>query len=482
MVFSSQGFSVSLCLRGSKLKSVLAAVCIVLLATTTASSQVPVVAYDGVEIFCHVLKHFHLEPIPNIENLGRYPAEETLIVVFGDLTPLDAISQQTDWKNVAVLIASDRATGRIEKFGNKADDFRIVNSHLARWNLIIGGAEVRQPEADAYQHNPRCPMLKPEPASAGHPIFRNVRQGLATNRPSFLSRWQSDLHMLASFPENCTTHPQLADWKRYEPNYVYGTPADDAQRTLILAGHGVFMNGMLVQADNDNFRFAVNAVRWLCEGTEGAKRKYALMIHEGKAISSFDLPLTGVPEIPINKLLHEIEAQGLLNRFLEEQVGWHNVLRFLILAATTCLLFYGMYRLFITRHTQENVPLIVGILPPPAPGRPLLQQRQLELLTQNNLWEPAQTLARQWFLDHADVEAPLWDEADQAPPSGQFRGGWLARMALARRVRRLWDFAVRDPSQRVTRREFHRLTILLQNLTAAVQDGQLAFAAQNRDR
>jgi hypothetical protein len=452
---------------------------IILLCATTASAQVPVVAYDGVEIFCHVLKHFQLEPIPNIDDLRRYPAEETLIVVFGDLTPLDAIRQQVDLNNVAVLIASDRATGRIERIGNNPENIRIVDSQLAPWNLIIGGAQVRQPEADAYQGKPRCPMLKPDP---GHPVFRNLRQGLATNGPSYLNSWQSDLHLLAEFPGNCTTNPKQADWKRHDPGYIYGTRGDDQQRTLILAGHGVFMNGMLVQADNDNFRFAVNAVRWLREGPAGAKRKYALMIHEGKALASFDLPLTGMPDIPINKVLHEIEAQGLLNKFLEEQVGWHNVLRFLILAATTCLLVYGMYRLFLTRHTQENVPLIVGILPPPAPGRPLLQQRQLELLSQDNLWEPAQTLARQWFLDHADVEAPLWDEADQAPPDCQFRGGWLARMSLARQVRRLWDFAVRDPARRVTLREFRRLTDLLQTLTAAVQDGRLTFAAQNGGR
>jgi hypothetical protein len=452
--------------------------CVILFSATTVSAQVPVVAHDGVEIFCHVLKHFQLEPITSIDDLRKYPAEETLIVVFGDLTPLDAIRQQIDLKNVAVLIASDRGTGRIEKFGNKADDFRIVDSRLAPWNLIVSGAQVRQPEADAYQGKTRCPLLKPGQLSQEHPAFRNLRQGLATNGPSFLSRWQSDLDPLAPFPENCTTYPKLADWKRHEPAYIYGTSANDQQRTLILAGHGVFMNGMLAQSDNDNFRFAVNAVRWLRESPAGAKRKYALMIHEGKAIASFDLPLTGMPEIPINKLLHEIETQGLLNRFLEEQVGWHNVLRFLILAATTCLLIYGMYRLFLTRHSQENVPLIVGILPPPAPARPLLQQRQLELLTQNNLWEPAQTLARQWFLDHADVEAPLWDEADQSPPSCRYRGGWLARMSLARQVRSLWDFAVRDPSQRVTWREFRQLTELLQTLTAAVQDGRLAFAAK----
>ena len=45
--------------------------------------------------------------------------------------------------------------------------------------------------------------------------------------------------------------------------------------------HGIFMNGML-GLDTDNFTFARNCVEWL---SEKGKRKYALLIEEGRVMT-----------------------------------------------------------------------------------------------------------------------------------------------------------------------------------------------------
>ena len=49
---------------------------------------------------------------------------------------------------------------------------------------------------------------------------------------------------------------------------IYGSPsqAPPGERMLIIANQGVFMNGMMVQEDNDNFQFAWNAVGRLGQG------------------------------------------------------------------------------------------------------------------------------------------------------------------------------------------------------------------------
>jgi hypothetical protein len=450
------------------------------LSSTSISAQDAVVAYNGSEIFCHVLKHLKLEPINRIEDLDRFPTDETMIVIFGDLSAFSAVRQHApNLDDYAWLLASDRPTGRLVPSRQKNEGARVVGSHLGPWNLVIPGTEVNQRPESAFRRLPRCPLLK-EGLDAKHPIFRGLNRGLATNAPSYLVSPESSLHLLASFSSDCFAFDN-ADLRRPHTGYIFGTPAASKSRTLVVAGHGVFMNGMLAQFESDNFLFAVNAVRWLRDSPQG-KRKYALMIHDRRVIDSFDLPLTAPPQLPlppvqvINRMLRELEDEGIFHRFLEEAIGWPTVLRLALLIGTSGLLLYGFYRLFLTRHLHEHVPLIVGFTPAP-PDRPVTQQRQLELLAQDNLWEPAQALARQWFLDHAGIDAPLWDEAAMTPvPAARYRAGWWTRQKLAQQIRELWSFAVRDPAQRVTLREFGRLTEVLQALTGAFQAGRLTFA------
>lgn len=448
----------------------------------SARAQEPVVAFEGSEIFCHILKHFKLEPIAAIEDLAKHSPDEALIIVFGDLTKLDEIENLVDHVDqFPQLLACDRATTRFATL--KQPEFRRFREPVnGPWNMQISGLEVRQSEETAYQGKSRCPFLLVDQLDVSHPVLRGVVQGIATNRPSVLHSLRHDLRRLAEFPPDCRSiDGRRLNLRDSSAGYIFCSKDDVQHKLLFLAGHGVFMNGMLAQFDNDNFVFAANTIRWLREGPQG-KRQYALMIHDGRVIDSFDLPLTAPAKLPmppihvINRMLRELENERVFHRFLEETVGWETILRLVLIAVSVALLAYGFYRLLSTRLYQEAVPLVVGLTPPLASARPVLQQRQLELLAQDNLWEPAQALARQWFLDHAGVNPPLWDEADHAaPPTAAYRTGWLERRKLDRQVAALWAYALRDPSRRVSVAEFERLSSMLNELTHALARGALTF-------
>jgi hypothetical protein len=451
----------------------------VFIGSSHAQAPVPVVPFEGSEIFCHILRHFKFAPIASIEALPNYAAEETLIVVFGDLTPLEEIAKHAANANLegyAVLLASDRRSGNYVRTDVNSG-WRWVETKLKPWRLKIEGSEVQVAEEQAYKSRPFNPFLKREHTSSNHPIFRGLSTGLATNRPSYVASEDSDLLLLAGFPSSAVADRQLLRNASAMTGYIFGSTADADSRTLVLAGHGVFMNGMLAQEDNDNGLFTINTVRWL-RGPENA-RKYALMIHDGRVVDSFDLPLTELPNMPlppvqvINQMLRELENEGIVNRFLEEVIGWPWVLRIAIMVGTLGLFMYGFYRLFPMRYRFETTPLIVGAPVASPTTLSLLRERQWELLMQDNLWEPAQTLARQWFLDHAGVHAPLWDGADPSPPSFDIKGGWIARRRLVQQIHGLWGFAIRDPSQAVSRQEFDRLTAILTALNDAVRSGRL---------
>jgi hypothetical protein len=444
----------------------------------SAPAQEPMVAYDGVEIFCHFLHHLKFEPLAAIDELRNVEADEMLIVVFGDLGPLHTVIKAVDDPRAyAWLVASELPAGRLQPDRVRKETVRLVGSPLEVWKLLVRGAEVIQQPQAAYQQNPRCPLLK-DGLDPQHPIFRGIKTGLATNRPSYLQSHESDLFLLAGFDASCRA-ADGSDLQREHLGYIFGTRGDSLQRVLIVAGQGMFINGMLAQLDNDNALFTLNALRWLKDG----RRKYALVIHNrGEVVQRYDLPLMAPLKVPmpplaaLNQMVREFQQERILQRVLRDEVGAENVLRFALLAATIALVLYGAKRLLGGRHAQETVPLVIGatgLVPAP---RSLMQQRQQELLLQDNLWESAQALARQWFFEHAGIEAPWWDQAASVRrPAFQAHAGWLARQALGRRVEQLWGYATRDPSQRVPLKEFRRLLDLEQALNRAVAEGRLAF-------
>ena len=54
---------------------------------------------------------------------------------------------------------------------------------------------------------------------------------------------------------------------------------------LLLPDHSVFINSMMLQNDNANFRFAQNTVRWL---TNNGTRRRVLFLDDGDVVKKFD--------------------------------------------------------------------------------------------------------------------------------------------------------------------------------------------------
>ena len=205
----------------------------------------------------------------------------------------------------------------------------------------------------------QCPVLKDFPK---HPLFKDLHKGLATNRPSYLSGNGSELQRLVSFPADCA--PPLPT----DAGYVFASAKDTplGGRAVILAGQGVFLNGMLIQPDNDNLAFAWNTIQWLAMGPKGP-REFALFIDEGKVIDNFALPLKTFGSVPIppiqviNRMIRGLEEENIINRMLTENVGKEPYLRGLLLLGSLVVLILGAYRIMKNRYRLDSgVPLIVG--------------------------------------------------------------------------------------------------------------------------
>ena len=76
---------------------------------------------------------------------------------------------------------------------------------------------------------------------------------------------------------------------------VHEAAARPESRVLVLSDQSVFINGMMLQPDNDNFDFAYNCVNWL---TGPGQRKQVLLLDQGIAITSFDVPVKWVLDGP----------------------------------------------------------------------------------------------------------------------------------------------------------------------------------------
>ncbi len=276
------------------------------------------VPFAGTEAFGHILHSFNFKPISKIEEA---PPEKTLLIVFGNL----GVLRQMDLDKFreaggAVLLASDY----------QADVPQLP------FEFKIMGPKVVAGETSAYKGVLLCPVISAEPR-LGHPVMWEQRKGLATNSPTFFEcslRPVPDL--LMKFPTTCSQEsgnplPQAS-------GYLAGSGKDAAPggRFLVLAGQGVFLNGMLIQTDNGNFSFAWNAIQWLSEGPHG-RREYALFIDEVKGesrvIDQFALPLSkfgGLPMPPlqvINQMLRGLEDENVFNRLLLEITDKEVILR-----------------------------------------------------------------------------------------------------------------------------------------------------------
>jgi hypothetical protein len=255
--------------------------------------------------------------------------------------------------------------------------------------------------------------------------------------------------------------------------FVAGT--EQPERVLVVAGHSVFMNGMMAQADNDNFAFAWNCIDWL---SESKKRKHALFVEEGKVMTKFDVALalpTPVPIPPVavvNHLLYGLEQEDFFNRLLHRLVSPQQVWRIVLLVFSGFLVLWGSWRLVRGRYrTEAAVPLLVPEpASVPAVELTLSAERQQAHLKGNDYREAAQALARYFFEEFTAPSASggLRDPRRRDMPSFAIHASWWQRSAIQKQLRYLWLLAYGDPGP-VSAKQFQMLPGLLDQLAPAVR-------------
>jgi hypothetical protein len=425
-----------------------------------------VIPSDGVEFFALLADRANLGAVRRMSDLGNLDPARTLIVVLGDNHVLNDLDREVGGltnfleRGGALLVATDRPDeGRLRPFG-----------------LSVSGKAVNQDAKSAYLGNHECPLIT-KGLRTSHPLLKGLGRGLATNNPSFMRGTETDLHLLAAFnPDSYYGIDALPGWGllfRADEGYVWGSSAEaePGGRALFIAGHGVFMNALMVASDNDNADFARRCFQWLGEGPAG-RREQAYIAVNGEAVTIFD-PRPGImPREPlINLLLSNLQRE--IDQMLLETVGRDPLLRGMLLAATAALLFFGVRRVMQSRHRlDKSAPLLVGLQQDPA-IKPLLEQRQDALQETHNYWEPAQVLIRQWFLEHGSITVPWW-EADTPAPA-LINAAPTSSKRLTQLVQQLWHWATAPPTGQLSARRFMALMADLEELTRAKREGRFGF-------
>jgi hypothetical protein len=511
-----------------------------------AQEQQPQLAPFGNTAFRFLLNRFQLQPLQNIDDLRNLDPAETVVVVFGDLRCLDAIAKATGGlkkfvdRHGALLIASDRPDEmrlaeftvhiggnvpllpRIKKRIEPRDQVEYVlvapksngfqktitkmewdkgqHTKYQDWVLIPSMVVTYAPDHAAWYYLPKslwehrkaepyqglrdCLLVKNHIGSS-HPLFARCDKGIATNRPSFIVREpKSDCVLLCAFPP----FPPAIDFHGnvfLDQAFAVGSGRNrrSKERLLLVAGHGVFMDGMLVQPDTDNIQFTINIVHWLSEKPDRTKRKYALFLCENEIIDNFNVPIGDLP-MPtsriINNLLRKLEEENFFNQLLLETVDRHDqvnaklkILRILLLIGVVGLAGYGLMRYRRTRHFQEmGVPLVEAKLAQTtAEFVPALVKRAKLALRGDDFREAARTLAQLCF------EQSQGGHHSSVPPRVTDQARDPAR--LARLVDRLWNLAYGEAAAPVPADEFARLVAFVRQVQEALARGTLRWTPQS---
>ena len=453
-------------MRWSRVIGVCLLLCAIAVPVRAQDEEVRTIPFDGPEVFCHILNETGLKPIVRLE---RIDPRNTMIVIFGHRTQrkLDEIR---------------RVTGGIDHFLADGGSLLIATDyHLGAPDLPIRitGNRVQCFGDFAFEGQEDCPKLTYPAESVSHPLFRFLQQGIATNCPSeVLLLPKAPVQRLLKYPLDLDQ--VLKDLVRGKDNvfgmdtYMAGSTSDAPPegRALYIAGHGMFMNGMMLQTKTDNFAFAVNTVQWLREGPDGRLRERALFIVDGEIIANFDADLSPrLPPVPlptirkIDRALHLLDNEGVIPRFLAENLDHQRTAAVFFAFATFALLIYAAKKFMEGRHLPETAaPLTVG---PHAAGggEPIVRQRLDALIRKNHLTEAARSLVYEWLHDQAATTSRHCELLAEASASSLLRSQVDFVMRLVRS----------DKPMRVTRTQFRELVESLPRLSQAVREKQVSL-------
>jgi hypothetical protein len=430
------------------------------------------VPYEGSHFFRNLLFLKKLQPVTDLTTVPTLPPQETVVIVFGDSSGLEKVTQvlQLDQfvaRGGALLVASDRH-----------DKGLLINP----LQVQVTGEPILQYQGVGYRGKSTCPIIN---VNERHPLFQGMSMGIATNRPCWVAQTTEPprFQILGYF-----SNPLLGmdNFRPGLPHHQVFMVGPDPQtepdaRVLILGGHGVFMNGMVAQEDNDNYRFANNCVNWL---TDNGKRKYVLFIEEGLPQTKLDVGLSHLPDLDIWKimavidivlrhselLLHEMERDNWFDRGISQQMPFRQFLSYFLIGFTLFLMVRGVRRLFAARYQRErSLPLASRTLERISSDASVVVERQRAALHAANLHEPARLLVRHWLDTHAPSSSPA-----HSPPVVQGSGGNVRQWQ--QQVDELWKLAHAAKPFPVSRADLSSLYRQLQTLHLLWKKGRLRFA------
>jgi hypothetical protein len=280
--------------------------------------------------------------------------------------------------NTAILDSPD-VSARFRNFVQQGGSVFIATEHdtakavqRALGIRVVGGEPwVRTQDAeDAYRGRLDCPLIRE--FNTSYSIFQGVGK-IATNQAGRVEATkESGAISVAPFPASCRREGDKAipSFAMLAERPLLRSGEGPSQRIIVLSDHSVFINGMILQKDNNNITFAMNCIRWVCEPEDGAVlRTKVLLVHDGLIEPSFDVQVKQVPstlpsDLPTDLPAHPVDLiNGILAKWEDENIhneiilggsSWRQILSGAAIALSIVLIIYGLFRIQQAHYRVET--------------------------------------------------------------------------------------------------------------------------------
>ena len=313
-----------------------------------AQEDVKRLPFIGTEVLRFILLERGLkDPLTSLDKIENDP-KRTVLIILGNMDSVYLGSDQLrDFvaDGGAMLVATDQRSSDALRV---AFGIQVTGNHLMATDKKYAYREfdLRSPWITEFDREP------------DHPLARGIDR-IATNAPSYLENVPDDFHLLARFSHVRDMRGIFEDFGRI----VFSPPPfavfKEDSHVLVLADQKVFVNGMILRTDNDNFDFAYNCIDWL---RESGQRNKVLFIENGKIITEFphDLFSPVKPKIPapaaalVNQLVAGLERENFFDKMIYDTFPLGQILRVVSLILTTGLILLCLYRLVRARYRIES--------------------------------------------------------------------------------------------------------------------------------
>src|ERR1051326_1035977 len=363
-----------------------------------------------------------MKVLKSAKDLRDGTPKETLIIIYGD-TPsrvLDRLDRSLGSGGLggfvaeggALLVASDEHSEAFQ------DDFGVT----------INGALLHNDKV--FYRTSAMPIVQPvEPvlpdASPEVPIFPGL-DNIATNRPTIITfDDRPPLRRLAKLPKE--TKKDEDGQEVLKLTFAVGGKWKSGGRALFLADHSLFINGMLLQDDNDNAVFAQRSLEWLMESKDGPRNRL-LYLENGVAVTDLNVPLEpgfrldeqAIDEFVagLNGLIAEQEQQDSLNRLMQ-RVAPRTWVAIVFIVGSVVLLLVLVQRLSARRYRHPGgVDLLTVASLRHGPSRVPQRDRATEMVREGNFSDAARGVVRQFFQEQSGTDL----SSTHGPPTVRSRG------------------------------------------------------------